>query len=1165
MRVMSAGDGYRYLLKSVVAADGDRALSTPLTRYYLEEGTPPGRWIGSGLSGFGRGDLRVGARVYEEQLQRLVGQGRDPLTGAPLGRAYPQYGEASTPVGAVVEPSDVESAEQWGSRRRAVAGYDFTFSVPKSASVLWAVGDANLQEAIVGAHHAAVADVLAFMERELAATRVGVSTGDGAVAQVPVLGLAATAFDHFDSRAGDPHLHTHVVISNKVRAVLDGRWRSLDGRPLHAATVALSELHEGLFADRMTRALGVRWEARERGRERNPAWAIAAVPEGLVQEFSSRSREIDVEKDRLIDAYVRQHGRQPSASTVIRLRQQATLATRPEKKVRSLAALTTEWRSRAAAVLSVDATQWAAHVVRGSNPSVPMGRLADDDIAALAERVVERVEERRSTWRRWNLYAEAARQTMQQRFASTAEREAALAAIVDRAERASVRLTPPEVAAVPLAFERSDGSSVFRAKDTTVYSSPAVLAAEDRLLALAGDRSGPVAPPMAVGRIGKRNSGLDFEQVAAVTALVGSGAVVDLLVGPAGTGKTRTMSGLRGAWEVAHGTGSVVGLAPSAAAAQVLGDELGIQTENTAMWLRLAQQGQAAFRAGQLVILDEASLAGTAALDRLARAAQEAGAKLLLVGDTDQLSAVEAGGAFAMLAAARSDSLVELHGVRRFVADWERAASLQLRDGDPEVLGTYTEHGRMVSGDADAVLETAYEAWRRDVQKGRSSVLIAGDAATVTGLNERARADLILTGRVRAANGVELHDRTSASTGDVIVTRRNDRRLRTRRGWVRNGARWRVRAVRADGSLLVQVLEARRGGRVLLPAAYVREHVELGYAVTPYRVQGLTADTGHVVVNSRTTREQFYVGMTRGRLSNTAHVALDHTDDAHSTRHPADEPPMSARAVLAGVLQHVGVEPSAHQAIVQEQERWGSIAQLAAEYETIAAAAQRPRWSEVVRSSGLSTADVEAAIASDGFGPLCGALRRAEALGHDADALLADIVRLRDLNSAHDPAAVLQARLERAVTVRVTPSSPAHLIAGLIAPVLGATTPEMDLALTERQAQIQQRAEALLDAAIDCRESWVVSLSAGNSDRVRHDPAWRSHALAVTAFRDRYALERNERGFGVCGFRGDASRAEQAAHEARARAERLPEIAAADHPSLRRLPTAAGLGGPARR
>ncbi|AXR73398.1 hypothetical protein DCC27_002715 [Auritidibacter sp. NML130574] len=176
--------------------------------------------------------------------------------------------------------------------------------MPKSASVLWAVADAGTQALIAQAHHEAVAAVIAFMEREVAATRAGATAGDGAVAQVDVTGLIATAFDHFDSRAGDPHLHTHVVISNKARTVLDGKWRSLDGRPMHAAVVALSELHEAVFADHMTRTFGVSWEPREMGRDRNPSWAITDVPEDLVAEFSTRVRQMEVEKERLVAEFV---------------------------------------------------------------------------------------------------------------------------------------------------------------------------------------------------------------------------------------------------------------------------------------------------------------------------------------------------------------------------------------------------------------------------------------------------------------------------------------------------------------------------------------------------------------------------------------------------------------------------------------------------------------------------------------------------------------------------------------------------------------------------------------------------------------------------------------------------------------------------------------------
>lgn len=206
MRVMSAGDGYKYLLRSVAAGDGDRSLSTPLIRYYAEEGTPPGRWLGSGVRGLGAGQIGVGDEVSEAQLQLLVGMGRDPVTGVPLGKAYPQYKTTNERIEARIAGLDptlgpaaraeavagIEAEEAARGSRRAVAGFDFTFSVPKSASVLWAVADAGTQALIAQAHHAAVAEVVAFMESEVAATRTGATASDGAVAQVGLLKVRLT-------------------------------------------------------------------------------------------------------------------------------------------------------------------------------------------------------------------------------------------------------------------------------------------------------------------------------------------------------------------------------------------------------------------------------------------------------------------------------------------------------------------------------------------------------------------------------------------------------------------------------------------------------------------------------------------------------------------------------------------------------------------------------------------------------------------------------------------------------------------------------------------------------------------------------------------------------------------------------------------------------------
>jgi conjugative relaxase-like TrwC/TraI family protein len=1093
MRVMSAGDGFRYLLRSVAVGDGARSLSTPLTRYYSAEGTPPGRWMGGGLPSLQSGEISEGAEVTEEQLQRLIGLGRHPASGEALGRAYPSY--AKTPAHET-------------SRRRAVAGYDFTFSIPKSASVLWGIADATTQALIVQAHHAAVAESLAFLEREVAETRTGVAARDGAVAHVDVSGLVATAFDHFDSRAGDPHLHTHVVISNKVMTVHDDKWRSLDGRPLHAAVVAVSELHEALFADALARLIGVQWEQRARGRDRNPAWAITTVPEKLVAEFSTRSRHIDFETDRLIEAYIAVHGRRPGHVTIMKLRAQATLSTRPAKHVRSLADLTSEWRERAGRALGTDATAWArGAIVNGPQPGLRADQVAPADARALGTAVVNTVSEKRSTWRHWNLVAEAARRTMAMRFASASDREAVIGLIVEAAEQSSLRLTPPELATSPARFQRTDGTSVFRPRHSIAYTSTQVIDAESNLLDRAAQLSGPRVPRatlQATLRDGRGSDRVGEGQYEALARIVSSGRVVDVLVGPAGTGKTRAMSALRRVWEHTHGSGSVVGLAPSAAAAHVLAEDLGIPTENLAKWWHERLRSGTTFTAGQLVIVDEASLAGTLHLERVTALAEAAGAKVLLVGDPAQLQSVEAGGAFSLLVQVRAEApeLVEVH---RFVHEWERQASLALREGDADAIDQYIAHSRVLEGSTEAMTDAAYLAWRADTRAGKASVLIAESNEVVSALNVRARTELILEGRVDALREAQLHDGTAASFGDTVITRRNDRRLGAGRRWVRNGDRWAVVRVRRSGALEVRRTRTRWGATVVLPPDYVRRHVELGYAVTAHRAQGITTDTSHVVAASGTARENFYVGMTRGRESNIAYVAIDHSDVSHAGPRPGDAEPATARSILYGVLKHVGAELSAHETLAAEQDAWCSIAQLAAEYETIAAAAQRDRWAVAVRRSGLARGQVDAVLGSDAFGPLGAELWRAEAAGFDVEHLLVAAVRARPFDDAHDIAAVLRDRIAaasaRAPGTRGGERRAHGLVVGLLPAVMTAVDAEVRRALDERCALIEARADAVLDQALLANDSWTRALGQQPRDGAAE---WRRQARTVAAYRDRY-------------------------------------------------------------
>lgn len=1120
IRVMTAGQGYRYLLSSVVAADGDRDASTPLTRYYAESGTPPGRWYGSGLVGLTQ-PVVVGGEVSEAQLKRLLGRAEDPNTGEPLGRPFRTFVSRADRVRVrmdalpaslseqerAIARTSIEAEEAARPTAAPVAGFDLTFSVPKSVSTLWAVADAGTQALIVQAHHAAMQDVLALIERDVAMTRIGAKGPRGAVAQVEVRGLIATAYDHYDSRSSDPQLHTHLVIANRVQAVRDGEWRTLDSRALHNAVTGLSEHYNAVLSDHIARRVQVRWESRDRGPGRSTAWEIAGVPQELMDAFSCRTRDLEGAKERLVAEYVGKHGRQPSKKVLWQIRQQATLETRPAKEHHSLQDLTSRWRDRAATMLSEDPLAWAARLLAESEaePLLRADDLPQETIAELGQVVVEMVGERRSTWRRWNLHAEAVRQSMPWRFASAEDRELVVGMVTDAAEHASLALTPPELASTPGRFLRSDGSSAFRPRHATVYSSTDILAAEDRLLDASRTRTAPTVTLERLeraARIPARRGGpvVSPDQEQAICRIGVSARTLDVLVGPAGSGKTSTMRALRQAWEAEHGPGSVTGLAPSAAAAAVLGEDLDIQTENTVKWLFEHRRGAWNLQTGQLLIIDEASLAGTLALDQIVTHSAGVGAKVLLVGDQMQLSAVDAGGAFGLVVRDRPDSprLLELH---RFRHEWEKRASLGLRLGDTSVIDDYVGQQRVHDGAYEAMLEQAYQAWRADREAGKSTLMIAETIDTVSALNARARTDRIAAGDVADEPGAGLHDRNRASVGDVVVTRRNDRHLTLLRGWVKNGDRWVVTRTADDGSVTVRREHSRWRATITLPAEYVASDLELGYATTAHRAQGSTVDTAHAIVASpEMTRESLYVSMTRGREANHVYVA---TDEAHLEQHQHREDlKMTARSILYGILQHTGTELSAHEMIVQAQDDASSISQLAAEYETIAVEAQAHRWITTLQGAGLTNGQLDTLVEAESFGVLSAELRRLEAGGHRVDQLLTTVARAGRLDDVEDLGSLLRYRITRlASQYQPAPRRRPGLIAGLIPRAQGVTRPDDQHALDERERLIEQRATAVLTRATTEHEPWLEPFS---SLLDQDDTA---QALrVVAAYRDRWRI-----------------------------------------------------------
>ncbi len=360
-----------------------------------------------------------------------------------------------------------------------------------------------------------------------------------------------------------------------------------------------------------------------------------------------------------------------------------------------------------------------------------------------------------------------------------------------------------------------------------------------------------------------------------------SGARLQLAIAPAGAGKTTAMHVLGQAWTAAGG--SVIGLAPSAAAAAQLRAQTRSVTDTMAKLVHAIDhhdlpEWAAAIGPSTLVIIDEAGMADTISLDKVTTWLASRGATIRLIGDDQQLAAIGAGGVLRDIRTVHG--AINLTELMRFADPAEAAASLALRDGDPAALGFYLDNRRVHVGDLATVTDHAYTAWRADQDKGLDAVLLAPTVALVADLNARARTDRLA--RTNGDPGWEavLADGNKASAGDVIITRTNDRRLRwSRTDWVKNGDRWTVRQVSPGGDLQVQ---HRPTGRLMtLPHQYVTASVELGYACTIHAAQGISSDTTHTVATPDLTRQQLYTMATRGRYEN--HIWLQTVTDGDDT------------------------------------------------------------------------------------------------------------------------------------------------------------------------------------------------------------------------------------------------------------------------------------------
>jgi conjugative relaxase-like TrwC/TraI family protein len=328
--------------------------------YFVSHGQEPGVWVGSGAAVLG-----LLGTVEEGQLARLFDEGRHPLSGVPLGLPY-----------------------RHDSKRTVVTGFALSFSPPKSVSLVGAFGTRETAADVRVAHDSAVRTALSFLESHAAFSR----TGRGGVFQVDTEGFVAAAFAHRTSRAGDPQLHSHVLVANKVLCV-DGRWRSLDGREIFAFQKAAGMVYNATLRVELSVRLGVEWQPVDRNGQAD----IDGVPRELIELFSKRRQDVQRRGAQRIAALEARLGRMLTDDERAEQYQFATYDTRPAKTGHGddEATLGGRWRIEAD-VAGWDRDRWLPATLHRTVAELT------EEVAhpAVVAEVVAELTEARSTWSR---------------------------------------------------------------------------------------------------------------------------------------------------------------------------------------------------------------------------------------------------------------------------------------------------------------------------------------------------------------------------------------------------------------------------------------------------------------------------------------------------------------------------------------------------------------------------------------------------------------------------------------------------------------------------------------------------------------------------------------------------------------------------------------------
>jgi conjugative relaxase-like TrwC/TraI family protein len=824
----------------------ERSVAQGLDDYYAGAGESPGVWAGRGAESLGL----VGV-VADGDLPRLI-SGIDPARGRRL-RTHAQ------PRSITVERIDPTTGERRFEQRelRPVAGFDLVFSVPKSVSLLHALGDHETRRMVSEAHDSAWRAALEYLEAEACVTRRGAA----GVVREHAAGFVAASFQHRTSRAMDPHLHTHVVVANLAQSP-DGVWRALEGDAiLRGYRLAAGHLYQAQLRADLSRSLGVQWAEPVKGLAE-----LAEVPNGVVEAFSTRRREI-----------IRRM--EETGGTSWRAAQVAAIETRARKEPADLGKLRAGWRARAAE-LGLDREALARLMNRGTFRAPSNSEERDAAMLLLSPAGLTE---------KHTVFNDA--QVVQQ----------LVAALPRGADASRVRELAAKVVAQPAVESVDTGDTPGAPRRRTTRE---ILAVEGRGLAIATHGRGANDPAVTPDPPAQ----LSAEQRSMVEHSCSSPNRVVCVVGLAGAGKTTATSALARAFERARVP--VIGTAPSGIAAERLADEAGIRS--TTIHALLAELRREPLRRGSVIVVDEASMADTRTLVALLEHVERANGKAILIGDPLQLPSVAAGGLFGAIA--REIGATELRENRRQVDPEERELLASLRAGEPRAyLAHAAAAGRLTITDdrSDAKAALLADWWEHGSSEPEENVMLALRCDDVLDLNLSAHKLMTDAGRLgseRLAIGhIEL------APGDRVICRENNDAT-----GVRNGTRGRVLAI--DSGRRSLSLRTDTGHTVEIPPDYVaRERVELGYAITGHTSQGVTVDRAFVLApTSGAQREWGYVALSRARLETRIYaVERDLDPDAHvppprstdglnQVARSLEQP--SAESLARDLVRHSGIE-----------------------------------------------------------------------------------------------------------------------------------------------------------------------------------------------------------------------------------------------------------------